>query len=161
MATAIRRPAAPSPARWQRALQRALAEGIQVRQLAGSGGWVATSGTQAGAAYELEITGTIAHGCGCLAGLNGDAVCKHRAAWYFSVGLLDPEPDPPAAPLVYTGTFAGKDRVVTVVERPNQSGVYDIIDYTHKQKLGEGGSLDFILNRLHEGGFVPALAAAA
>jgi hypothetical protein len=33
-----------------------------------------------------------------LAGLNGDPVCKHRAAFYLLIGAIDltPEPDPPA-----------------------------------------------------------------
>jgi len=69
-----------TPARWQAALGRALAEGVQVRQLAGSGAWVATSGTDAATAYGLDVTGRVAHGCDCPAGASGDPVCKHRAA---------------------------------------------------------------------------------
>lgn len=85
--------------RWQRAAARAVDETIQVRQLQGTGQWIATSGTQDGVAYELSGTGNIAHGCDCLAGLNDDPVCKHRAAWYLLVGALDRTPDPaPAAP---------------------------------------------------------------
>jgi hypothetical protein len=34
---------ANTPARWQAALRRALDEGVQVRQLAGCGMWIATS----------------------------------------------------------------------------------------------------------------------
>jgi hypothetical protein len=87
-----------SPVRWQKAAQRAIAEGIQVRQLAGSGQWIATSGSDATVAYEVEVTGNIAHGCSCLAGLNGDPCCKHRAAFYLLIGALslEPEPEPPA-----------------------------------------------------------------
>ena len=70
-----------SPARWMKAAERAIAEGIQIRQLAGSGQWVATSGSDTGAAYEVAVTGNVAHGCGCLDGLNEDPVCKHRAAF--------------------------------------------------------------------------------
>ena len=93
----------PTRARWQAALARALTEGVQVRQLAGSGAWVATSGSDAGTAYGLEITNGVAHGCDCLAGDNGDPVCKHRALWWHLAGLVhlaDPEPEPPtpAAP---------------------------------------------------------------
>ncbi len=94
-----RRPA--TPARWQAALARALAEGVQVRQLAGSGAWLATSGTNDGTAYGLAVTNGIAHGCDCLAGANGDPVCKQRALWWHLAGLLDlddPEPPTPAAP---------------------------------------------------------------
>ncbi len=87
-----------SPARWTKAAERAVAEGIQIRQLAGSGAWIASSGSNANAAYEVEVTGNVAHGCTCLAGLNDDPVCKHRAAFYLLIGALDltPEPDPPA-----------------------------------------------------------------
>ncbi len=83
-------------------MQRAIAENVQVRQLAGSCAWIATSGSDAGTAYEIEVTGEVAHGCSCLAGSNGDPVCKHRAAFYLTVGLLDPEPEPPApaAPVI-------------------------------------------------------------
>src|SRR5215213_10220955 len=94
-----------SPARWMKAAERAVAEGVQVRQLAGSGQWIASSGSDASVAYEVAVTGNVAHGCGCLAGLNDDPVCKHRAAFYLLVGALDltSEPDPPAlgmAPVV-------------------------------------------------------------
>lgn len=87
-----------SPARWQTAAQRAVAEGVQIRQLQSTGEWIATSGSDASLAYLVEVTGAIAHGCDCLAGLNGDPVCKHRAAYYLLTGALslDPEPEPPA-----------------------------------------------------------------
>src|SRR5215213_4265640 len=86
-----------SPARWMKAAERAVAEGVQVRQLAGSGAWIASSGSDFSVAYELAVTGNVAHGCGCLAGLNGDPVCKHRAAFYLLIGaLVLPEPEPPA-----------------------------------------------------------------
>ncbi len=87
-----------SAARWQSAAQRAIAGGVQVRQLAGSGQWIATSGADSSTAYTLEVTGAVAHGCDCLASLNGDPVCRHRAAWYVLIGALsgDPEPEPPA-----------------------------------------------------------------
>jgi hypothetical protein len=101
-----------SPARWMKAAERAVAEGVQVRQLAGSGQWIASSGSDSTVAYEVEVTGNVAHGCGCLAGLNNDPVCKHRAAFYLLIGALDPEPEPPAlaAPVICfhcRGTEAG------------------------------------------------------
>lgn len=91
-----------SPARWAKAAARAVEEGVEVRQCAGSGLWIATSGTDAGAAYELEVYGNVAIGCSCLAGMNDDPVCKHRAMYYLLVGALtlDPEPPTPAAPAV-------------------------------------------------------------
>ena len=98
MNTATRRPRPASPERWAKAAERARAEGVQVRQVASTGQWVATSGTDATVAYLMDVTGTVAHGCSCLAGVNGDPVCKHRAAFYLAVGLLDPEPPTPAAP---------------------------------------------------------------
>ncbi|MDP9364145.1 MAG: hypothetical protein M3Q10_07960 [Chloroflexota bacterium] len=87
-----------TPARWQKALARALAGGIQVRQLAGTGAWVATSASDPRAAYEVAVTNGMAHGCACKAGQHGDPVCCHRAAFYHFAGLLDldPEPEPPA-----------------------------------------------------------------
>ena len=87
-----------TPARWMQAAERAVAEGVQVRQLAGSGQWIASSGSDATVAYEVEVTGNVAHGCDCLAGLNSDPVCKHKAAFYLLIGALDltPEPDLPA-----------------------------------------------------------------
>lgn len=86
-----------SPTRWAKAAERAIAEGIQIRQLQSTGQWIATSGSDCSTAYELEVTGAVAHSCDCLAGLNGDGVCKHRAAYYLLVGAIDltPEPEPP------------------------------------------------------------------
>ena len=43
----------------------AVEEGIRVCQLQGSGQWVATSGSQSGIAYEVLVTGNVAHGCDC------------------------------------------------------------------------------------------------
>jgi hypothetical protein len=87
-----------SPPWWMKAAERAIAKGVQVRQLACSGQWIECSGSNAWIAFEVEVTGRVAHGCGCLAGLNGDPVCKHRAAFYLLIGVitLTPQPDPPA-----------------------------------------------------------------
>ncbi len=90
-----------TPERWQAALQRALDEGIQVRQLAGSGAWIATSGSDTAAAYLVS-----AQGCECQASEYGDPVCKHRAAYWHAVGALDLEPKPAAAPVVAAPTPA-------------------------------------------------------
>ena len=88
---------AENPARWWKAAERAETDGVRVCQLQGSGQWIATSGTQLGTAYEVEVTGNVAHGCACLTGLNGDPVCKHRAAFYLLISaLVPPEPEPPA-----------------------------------------------------------------
>jgi hypothetical protein len=88
-----------SPERWQKAAQRALAEGIEVRQINASGMWVASSGTHANVAYVLEIGQGIVKSCSCPAGTFGDPCCKHAARYYLDAGMLeleDPEPDPPA-----------------------------------------------------------------
>ena len=77
-----------SPERWQRAAERALAEGIEVRQVNASGMWVATSGTHANVAYVLEITGTLVQSCSCPAGTFGDPCCKHAARRYLDAGSL-------------------------------------------------------------------------
>jgi hypothetical protein len=102
MATATRRPRVATPERWQQALARAIAGNVQVRQLSASGAWIATSASDAGTAYELAVTGNVAHGCSCPAGQFDDAVCCHRAMWWHLAGLLDldPEPEPPAPALV-------------------------------------------------------------
>jgi hypothetical protein len=80
---------ASTPERWQAALARARKEGVEVRQLVGSGGWIATSGTDRRAAYELDVTGGIVHGCACPAALHDDPVCKHRAAYWVALGIVD------------------------------------------------------------------------
>ena len=87
-----RLPRPDTPARWQAALRRALAEGVEIRQLAGCGMWIATSTSEAGTAYEVTPWS-----CECHAGQFGDPVCKHRAAFRYVLGVLtlDPEPGPP------------------------------------------------------------------
>ena len=111
-----RRTRQATPERWQKAAARALDEGIQMRQLAGSGAWIASSGSDATVAYEVEVTGNIAHGCTCLAGLNDDPVCKHRAAFYLLIGALDltPEPDPPALGAIVCFRCQGRDALCPV-----------------------------------------------
>ncbi len=69
-----RKPVAATPARWQAALRRAFKEGVQVRQLAGCGAWIATSGTDAATAYVVNLGK-----CECAAGEQGDPVCEHQA----------------------------------------------------------------------------------
>jgi hypothetical protein len=76
--------------RWQAAIARARKEGVEIRQLVGSGGWIATSGTDHAVAYELEVTAGVVHGCACPAAQHDDPVCKHRAAYWAAVGIVDP-----------------------------------------------------------------------
>ena len=42
-----------NPARWFKAAERAMSEGVRICQLQGSGQWIATSGTATGIAYEV------------------------------------------------------------------------------------------------------------
>jgi hypothetical protein len=90
MLGAFRAPREATPERWRAAMRRAEKEGIEVRQLMGSGGWIATSGTDRRAAYELEVTRGIVHGCACPAALHDDPVCKHRAAFWAARGVQEP-----------------------------------------------------------------------
>ena len=85
-----------SPERWARAAQRAIVENIEVRQLNANGMWTASSGSDPKLAYVLEIVAGVVRSCSCPAGEFGDPCCKHAARYYLDVGLLDPEPDPPA-----------------------------------------------------------------
>ena len=86
---------APSPERWQRALERALFAGVEAKQLAGTGQWIVSSASRPGLAYQTDGIS-----CDCEADmLGGDPVCLHRAAYWFAQGVLErvPEPDPPAS----------------------------------------------------------------
>ncbi|MBA3414108.1 MAG: SWIM zinc finger family protein [Chloroflexia bacterium] len=93
-----RRPRQASPERWTKAAGRAIAEGVEVRQIASTGQWIATSGTQSNVCYLLEVVAGVVGGCTCPAGEFGDPVCKHAAAFYLAAGLMDPGPPTPAAP---------------------------------------------------------------
>ena len=86
-----------SPERWARAVRRAIAENIEVRQLNATGMWTASSGSDTKLAYVLEIVAGVVRSCSCPAGEFGDPCCKHAARYYLDAGLLDPEPEPPAA----------------------------------------------------------------
>lgn len=99
-AVMTRRNRLATPERWQAALKRAIFAGIEVRQLAGSGQWIATSGSNPDGAYETDGVE-----CTCAAALlGGDPVCLHRAAYWYALGELtlddDPEPPTPAAHVV-------------------------------------------------------------
>jgi len=65
MATTMIRQRQAILVRWQAALYRAVREGVEVHQLVDSGAWIATSGSDAGTAYGLAVTGGMAHGCDC------------------------------------------------------------------------------------------------
>lgn len=89
--------------RWQRALDRAIAAGVDVFEVAGEpDSWVVESATKAGTVY--KVTGSGGGACSCQAGQAGDRICLHRAAVRGQLGILpvaaadpDPDPDPAAA----------------------------------------------------------------
>jgi hypothetical protein len=64
-------------------------------QVANTGAIVVTSKSEPGIVYQTDGIE-----CGCLAHVNGDPVCSHRALYHHLRGVLniDPEPTPPAAP---------------------------------------------------------------
>jgi hypothetical protein len=95
------------PERWQRALQRALFAGVEAKQLAGSGEWIVSSSSRPGIAYRMDGVS-----CDCEAAmLGGDPVCLHRAAHWYTQGLLkpDPEPEPPAPAVASCWGCSGGD----------------------------------------------------
>lgn len=88
LTTRTRRQATPE--RWQRALERAMFAGVQVRQLQGSGQWIVTSASDPDAAYETDGVS-----CTCPAAmLGGDPICLHRAAYWHARGALDTDGGP-------------------------------------------------------------------
>ena len=73
---------APSPERWQKAAQRAVEEGITVRQCNDSGMWVANSGTPA---VLLAFRAALKASCSRApvpAGVYGDPCCQRAARYY-------------------------------------------------------------------------------
>lgn len=100
-----RKPA--TPARWQAALARAIAEGIEVRQVAGSGAWIATSTTDPHAAYAVDGST-----CACDAAAHGDPVCKHRAAFLAVRGVLALPPAPAIDPEPTDAELAATERAI-------------------------------------------------
>ena len=84
-----------TPARWHAAARRARDKRVSVRQVVGTGQWVASSTTDPTVAY-----GVTPHDCECAAGRAADPVCLHRALLRVLLGMLtlppDPEPEPPA-----------------------------------------------------------------
>jgi len=63
MAERMRQPRRATPERWAKAAARAAAEGVEVRQVASTGQWVATSGTQANVCYLLNVANGVVQGC--------------------------------------------------------------------------------------------------
>jgi hypothetical protein len=93
---AVRESKKSTPKRWQEALERAHKDVIRVRQINSTGQWVAMSADANSEAYDIDVIGAYAYGCSCPASVHGDQVCKHRAAFYEYIGLLElVEGEPP------------------------------------------------------------------
>lgn len=79
-----------TPERWQRALQRAIDNGIEVFQAADSGERFVTSASKLDTLHRTD-----GYSCSCEAALAGDPVCQHRAVVRFILGW-GPQPSAPA-----------------------------------------------------------------
>jgi len=84
MQTMIRRRREATPERWQKALERAFANGCQIFQDQTTGMWIVTSASKPGACYATD-----GEECSCEAWLAGDPVCQHRALYRWRHGRLE------------------------------------------------------------------------
>lgn len=86
----------PMQARWERALARAIAAGIDPVRVGGlESTWAVPSATRLDSCYLVTSgeDGAAAADCTCTAASHGDAVCLHRAAVRACLGILAlPEP---------------------------------------------------------------------
>jgi hypothetical protein len=90
-----------SAERWEKALARALANGLEVFQVADTGERMVTSASQLDTLHRTD-----GRECTCAAGLAGDPVCQHRAVVRFVMGWL-PEPSPTAPALMPVAATPG------------------------------------------------------
>jgi hypothetical protein len=74
-----------SPARWQKALERAVANGLEVFTVHDTGERMVTSASRLDVLHRTD-----GRACTCEAALAGDPVCQHRAAVRFLLGWLGP-----------------------------------------------------------------------
>jgi len=75
-----------TPERWERALARALAAGIDCLEVGGAAGaWAVESQSRPGVVFLVDAAGT---SCGCEAAAGGDPVCAHRGLARFVAGTL-------------------------------------------------------------------------
>jgi len=80
---ATRRPALETPDRWRRALERAIAAGLEVFVVADTGERMVTSASKADQLHRSD-----GYRCTCEAALAGDGCCSHRAVVRFVSGRL-------------------------------------------------------------------------
>jgi hypothetical protein len=72
--------------RWERALARALAAGIDILEVGGAAGaWAVESQSRPGVVFLVDAAGAT---CTCEAAAGGDGVCAHRALARFVAGTL-------------------------------------------------------------------------
>jgi hypothetical protein len=82
-----------TPARWQKALRRALENGVEILTASDDGERFATSASRLDLLHRVDP-----YRCTCEAGIAGDPICMHRAALRFVLGWLAlPELDEAAA----------------------------------------------------------------
>jgi hypothetical protein len=87
----VRPPKQESPERWQRALDRAIENGLEVFLVNDTGERLVTSSSQLDLLHRTD-----GYTCTCeAAALGGDPVCQHRAVVRFISGWL-PDPASPA-----------------------------------------------------------------
>lgn len=79
-----------TPERWQRALQRAIDNGLEVFSVSDTGERMVTSASKLDTLHRTD-----GYSCTCEAALAGDPVCQHRAVVRFVMGW-EPEPSAPA-----------------------------------------------------------------
>lgn len=84
-----------SPQRWQAALQRGLANGLEVFQVNDTGERMVTSASKADTLHRSD-----GRSCTCEAALAGDPVCQHRAVVRFVLGWLAVASTPEPVPVV-------------------------------------------------------------
>lgn len=93
MATPVVRQRIESAERWRKALERAIANGIEIFVADDDGERFATSASHADRLHRVD-----AYSCTCEAALAGDPVCQHRAALRFVLGWLSLDAKPTETP---------------------------------------------------------------
>lgn len=92
----VRPPREESPERWQKALDRAIDQGLEVFQISDTGERLVTSASRLDTVHRTD-----GYTCTCEAAMLGaDPVCQHRALVRFLLGWLNgpgPAPGSPAS----------------------------------------------------------------